>query len=110
MDAQSQFAALADAIRRAIFEALAERECSVGELAAQFPISRPAVSQHLRGLEGAALGTPRAEGARNVYRVDPRGLVALRACVDAMWDRALHDFKRVAEATHGNQRKRKEGP
>lgn len=102
---QPQFQALADSTRRRIFEAVAQRPASVGELASRFPVSRPAVSQHLRILEEASLVAHDSQGTRNVYRVDPRGLQALRSYLDAMWDRALLDFKKVAEATYKRKTK-----
>jgi DNA-binding transcriptional ArsR family regulator len=74
--------ALADPTRRAIFERLADRPAAVGELAAGLPVSRPAVSQHLRVLKAAGLVSERADGARRIYRVDPRGLGALRDWLD----------------------------
>ncbi len=73
---------LSDPTRRAIFELLARRPCSVGELAEQLPISRPAVSQHLRVLADGGLVVSRAEGTRRVYRLNPDGIAALRAYLD----------------------------
>jgi DNA-binding transcriptional ArsR family regulator len=73
---------LGDPTRRAIFELLARGPCSVGELAKQLPISRPAVSQHLRMLKDGGLVSCRAEGTRNIYQLDPGGLRALRAYLD----------------------------
>jgi DNA-binding transcriptional ArsR family regulator len=105
--ADNQFAALADPSRRAIFEALARQPLAVGELAERFPISRPAVSQHLRVLADARLVSHEAHGTRNVYRVNPEGIETLRQYLDAMWSRALRDFKRVAESTyHATRRQR----
>jgi DNA-binding transcriptional ArsR family regulator len=89
---------LGDPTRRAIFELLARRPCSVGELAQQLPISRPAVSQHLRVLKDGGLVVSRAEGTRRVYRLDPDGVAALRAWLDRVWDEALTAFQKVAEA------------
>lgn len=91
-------AALSDPTRRAIFEHLARRPMAVGELAAGLPVSRPAVSQHLKVLKDAELVTDEAEGTRRVYRIDPAGLGALRAWLDRHWDRALDAFKAAAEA------------
>jgi DNA-binding transcriptional ArsR family regulator len=106
--ADRQFTALADPSRRAIFEALARRPLAVGELAARFPISRPAVSQHLRVLADAKLVAHEAQGTRNVYRVNTEGLETLRQYLDAMWGQALRDFKRVAESSyHAARRARK---
>jgi DNA-binding transcriptional ArsR family regulator len=102
---ERQLAALADPSRRAILEALARRPRPVGELAERFPISRPAVSQHLRVLAQAGLVTSARDGTRNVYRVDPKGLAALRRYLDAMWSRALADFAATAEASYAKTRK-----
>jgi DNA-binding transcriptional ArsR family regulator len=89
---------LGDASRRAIFELLARHPSSVGELAAQLPISRPAVSQHLRVLKEGGLVVSRAEGTRRVYRLNPAGVGALRAYLDRVWDDALTAFQKAAEA------------
>jgi DNA-binding transcriptional ArsR family regulator len=89
--------ALGDATRRTIFERLAQRPRAVGELAGELPVSRPAVSQHLRVLKDAGLVRERADGARRVYRIDPEGIGALRRYVDRFWDQALADFKAEAE-------------
>ena len=91
--------ALADPTREAIVRLLAERDCSVGEIAAQMPVSRPAVSKHLRLLEGAGLVSFRAEGTRNVYALEPDALAALRDQIDAMWRLALTRFSLVAHNT-----------
>jgi DNA-binding transcriptional ArsR family regulator len=91
--------ALGDPTRRAIFEQLAEGPKPVGELAQGLPVSRPAVSQHLRVLKAAGLVSERPEGTRRVYRVDPGGVVALRAYFERFWDVALADFQAEAEAT-----------
>jgi len=89
---------LGDPTRRAIFELLARRPCSVGELAQQLPISRPAVSQHLRVLKDGGLVVSRAEGTRRVYRLNPDGVTALRAYLDRIWDDALTAFQKATEA------------
>jgi DNA-binding transcriptional ArsR family regulator len=89
---------LGDPSRRAIFELLARRPRSVHELAAQLPISRPAVSQHLRVLREGGLVTSRADGTRRVYRLNPDGVGALRAYLDRVWDDALTAFQKVAGA------------
>ena len=91
-------AALADPTRREIFEKLARRPAAVGELAAQLPVSRPAVSQHLKVLKEAGLVTDRAEGTRRVYQIDPNGLGPLRQWLDQFWDDALKAFAAVADA------------
>jgi DNA-binding transcriptional ArsR family regulator len=101
--------ALGDGTRRAIFERLAAHPCAVGELARDLPVSRPAVSQHLRVLKDAGLVSDRAEGTRRVYAVNPAGLEALRADLDRFWTDALAAFKTAAERSSGHQRqKRKE--
>lgn len=89
--------ALADPTRRAILEALRAKEASVGDLAAGMPVSRPAVSQHLRVLSEAGLLTVRQEGTRRVYGLAPDGAAELRAWLDVMWADALAGF--AAEAT-----------
>jgi DNA-binding transcriptional ArsR family regulator len=93
---------LGDPTRRAIFELLARRSRSVGELAQGLPISRPAVSQHLRILKDGGLVVDRAEGTRRVYRLNPDGVAALRAYLDRIWDDALAAFQKAAEAATGN--------
>jgi DNA-binding transcriptional ArsR family regulator len=90
--------ALGDPTRRAIFERLRDGPLAVGELAASLPVSRPAVSQHLRVLKQAGLVADRPDGARRLYRIDPEGLSHLRAFVDDFWDRALAELKAAAEA------------
>ena len=89
---------LGDPSRRAIFELLARRPSSVGELAQQLPISRPAVSQHLRVLKDGGLVISRAEGTRRIYRLNPDGVTALRAYLDRIWDQALTAFQKAAES------------
>jgi DNA-binding transcriptional ArsR family regulator len=91
------FAALGDPTRRDIFERLARRPFSVGELAEQLPVSRPAVSQHLKVLKDAGLVVDHQEGTRRVYRVDPRGVEAMRRYLDRFWDQALVAFKDAVE-------------
>lgn len=88
---------LGDATRRAIFERLARGPCSVGELAAELPVTRPAVSQHLRVLKDAGLVFDRPDGTRRLYQLDPDGVGALRAYVDQFWTQALAAFKDAAE-------------
>ena len=80
---------------------------SVAEVASGFEVSRPAISQHLRVLKSAELVLDTPRGARNIYQVNQRGLAALRQYIDAMWDRALTDFKAVAEASYQRQMRRK---
>ena len=91
------FAALADPTRRAVFERLASGGRSVGELAKGMPVSRPAVSQHLKVLKEAGLVTNEAAGTRRVYHIDPSGLGALRSWLDQFWAQALDAFKAEAE-------------
>ena len=91
------FGLLGDPTRRAIFELLARRPSSVGELARQLPVSRPAVSQHLRVLKDGGLVVSRAEGTRRVYQLNPDGVSALRAYLDRVWDEALTAFQKAAD-------------
>jgi DNA-binding transcriptional ArsR family regulator len=91
------FAALAEPMRLAIVERLAERPMSVGELAARLPVSRPAVSQHLKVLKEAALVRDRAEGTRRIYGIDPAGLGAIRQWLDRHWERALAAYAEEVE-------------
>jgi DNA-binding transcriptional ArsR family regulator len=91
------FSALADPTRRAIFERLADRPSAVGELASDLPVSRPAVSQHLKVLKEGGLVIDEPDGTRRIYRVDPEGVDVLRAYLDQFWNQALAAFKRVAE-------------
>src|SRR5690348_7486194 len=89
---------LGDPTRRAIFERLAQGPCSVGELADQLPVSRPAVSQHLRALKDAGLVVDRAQGTRRIYQVSPDGVANLRDYLDRIWTDALAAFKTAVEA------------
>jgi DNA-binding transcriptional ArsR family regulator len=89
---------LGDPTRRAIFELLARRPCTVGELAQQLPITRSAVSQHLRVLKDGGLVVSRAEGTRRIYRLNPDGVTALRAYLDRVWKEALTAFGKAAQA------------
>ena len=91
------FAARADPTRRRVFEAVAERAQSVGAIAAQLPVSRPAVSQHLKVLKDAGLVTDEARGTSRIYRIDPAGLGPVRRWLDEQWDRSLANFKALAE-------------
>ena len=91
-------AALGDPTRRAIFERLATKPAAVGELAATLPVTRPAVSQHLRVLREAGLVVEKAEGTRRIYRLDPRGIGAMRDWLDAHWSAALDAFQCFADA------------
>ena len=89
--------ALGDPTRRAVLEELRQGPRAVGEIAARLPVSRPAVSQHLRVLKEAGLVTERQNGARHLYRVDPDGLAELRAYLEGFWEEALASFKAAAE-------------
>ena len=89
--------ALGDPTRRAIFEHLAEHPRAVVELARALPVSRPAISQHLRVLKEARLVTDRPEGTRRIYRLDPNGIGALRTDLERYWDRALAVYKAIVE-------------
>jgi len=91
------WAALGDRTRRTIFTRLTRRPCAVGELARELPVSRPAVSQHLKVLKDAGLVTDRPDGNRRIYRVNPDGLEALRADLDQFWGSALTGFKQTVE-------------
>ncbi len=102
--AQHQFAALADPTRRQIFERLETGGRSVGELARGLPVSRPAVSQHLKVLKDAGLVADRAVGARRVYHIDPKGLAAMRAWLDRFWTTALENFAAEVEAAARKRR------
>ena len=95
--AAAGFAALGDPTRREIFARIAERPRAVGELARELPVSRPAVSQHLRVLKDAGLVMDRAEGNRRIYQADPAGLAALRAQLDTFWNQALATFEQVVD-------------
>jgi DNA-binding transcriptional ArsR family regulator len=90
-------AALADPTRRTIFERLADEPRAVGELARELPVSRPAVSQHLRVLKDAGLVVDRPAGTRRIYQLDPDGVGALRAYLDQFWNRALAAYKAAVE-------------
>jgi DNA-binding transcriptional ArsR family regulator len=90
--------ALGDPTRRAIFERLRGGPSSVGELASALPVSRPAVSQHLRVLKEAGLVTERKNGTRRIYRIEPVGLAELREYIESFWDDALAAFAAAAEA------------
>jgi DNA-binding transcriptional ArsR family regulator len=93
----SGLTALGDSTRRAIFERLAERPRAVGELARELPVSRPAVSQHLKVLKDAGLVIDQPAGARRIYQLDPVGVGALRAYLDQFWSRALAAYKTAVE-------------
>ena len=89
--------ALADPTRRSIFERLRHGPRAVGQLAAGLPVSRPAVSQHLRVLKDAGLVTDRRDGTRRLYRIEPAGVEELRDYFERFWDEALEAFREAAE-------------
>jgi DNA-binding transcriptional ArsR family regulator len=89
--------ALGDPTRRAIFERLADGPRAVGELASELPVSRPAVSQHLKVLKDAGLVVDRAAGNRRIYQLNPDGVGTLRAQLDRFWNQALTTYKQVVE-------------
>jgi DNA-binding transcriptional ArsR family regulator len=97
-NADRALAALSDPTRRQVFERLRTGGLAVGEIARNLPVSRPAVSQHLKVLKDAGLVTDRADGARRVYHIDPKGLGAMRAWLDQFWDVALQAY--AAEVEH----------
>jgi DNA-binding transcriptional ArsR family regulator len=99
-------AALADPTRRQVFEGLKFGPRSVGEIARGMPVSRPAVSQHLKALKAAGLVANRAEGTRRVYFIDPHGLGALRRWLDQFWDEALAAFQAEVERVASNRKER----
>jgi DNA-binding transcriptional ArsR family regulator len=96
-EASDPWAALADGTRRTIFKRLATGPMAVGELAHGMPVSRPAVSQHLRVLKRAGLVADRPVGTRRVYQVDPKGVEALRSELDVFWGNALDAYKLLAD-------------
>ena len=91
------FAALADPTRRRVLERLTARPMAVGEIARGMPVSRPAVSQHLKVLKEAGLVSDRQDGQRRIYAIDPKGLGAMRAWLDQFWDTALEALKAEIE-------------
>jgi len=101
--AVSALGALGDPTRRTIFERLAQRPSAVGEIAEQLPVSRPAVSQHLKVLKAAGLVTESTEGARHIYRIDPRGVGAMRDWLDQYLGDALEAFKAYAETQEASE-------
>ena len=96
--------ALGDPTRREIFTRLAERPLPVGQLAEGLPVSRPAVSQHLKVLKDARLVVDERSGNRRIYRVDPHGISALRADLEAFWTKTLAAYKEVAERSMEEER------
>jgi len=103
---ESALNALADPTRRRVFERLRSGPASVGELAAALPVSRPAVSQHLKALKLAGLVSDKPDGTRRVYRIDPDGLGELRRWLDQFWDDALDAFKNEVEKSNKPDRRK----
>jgi DNA-binding transcriptional ArsR family regulator len=101
------FAALADPTRRKVFERLASGPQAVVDLARGMPVSRPAISQHLKVLKDARLITDRAQGTRRIYEIDPHGLGQVRAWLDQLWDQALLSFKAEVERVAAEKRSKK---
>jgi len=99
------FAALSDPTRRLVLEQLAAGPRAVGEIAEGVPVSRPAVSQHLKVLKEAGLVSDRQDGARRIYAIDPQGLGAMRAWLDQFWDVALAAFAAEVERVAANDEK-----
>ncbi|MDB5144600.1 MAG: winged helix-turn-helix transcriptional regulator [Mucilaginibacter sp.] len=99
MNSHLAFNALGDATRRAIFEKLQERPLAVVEIANGLPISRPAVSQHLKVLKEAKLITLKTVGNNNIYELNREGILAMRNYLDKLWEDALANFKAIAEQT-----------
>lgn len=102
MTYQAALAALADPTRREVFERLRSGPRAVGEIAEELPVSRPAVSQHLKVLKQAGLVADRAEGTRRVYYIDPHGLGALRKWLDQSWNEALSAFQAEIDKADGS--------
>ncbi|SRR5579883_1672769 len=100
---QAAFPALADPTRRRIFERLRHGPCAVGKLAKGLPVSRPAVSQHLKVLKEAGLVEDTADGTRRIYHIDPKGLASLRRWLDQFWDEALEAFRVEAEKSEQDE-------
>jgi len=103
---ETALAALADSTRRRVFEELRAGPRSVGTLAKRLPVSRPAVSQHLKVLKEAGLVADKSEGTRRVYHIDPKGLAAIRRWLDQFWDDALSAFQAEAEKKSRNEKER----
>jgi DNA-binding transcriptional ArsR family regulator len=101
---QNGLAALGDPTRLAIFAMLSKHPRAVNELAAGMPVSRPAVSQHLRVLKNARLVRDRRDGTRRIYEMDPQGIVELRDHFEQLWEQALSAFKRVAEEEYNKEK------
>lgn len=102
-DSEKAFNALGDPMRRAIFEKLRERPLAVVDIANGLPVSRPAVSQHLKVLKDARLIRVHRMGTKNVCEIDPDGVIAMRFYLDSFWDTALAAFKSIAEKENENE-------
>ena len=98
--------ALGDGTRRAIVECLADRPRAVGELADELPVSRPAVSQHLKVLKDAGLVTERVAGTRRIYRLNPTAVAALRDQLDTFWNRALLGYRDLVDESEQSEQER----
>jgi len=96
-NAAHAFSALGDPTRRKLLERLSRRPMPVGKLAHGLPVSRPAVSQHLKVLKHAGLVTEVREGTRHVFHIDPRGLAAMRGWLDKFWDQSLTAFQKAVQ-------------
>ena len=107
LPAADQMAALGEPTRRNIIEILSVCPSSVADIARQLPVSRPAVSQHLRVLKDAGLVTLRIEGTRNIYQLDPKGVAALRNHLDSLWQTALEQFKTTAQRASPPRKERR---
>jgi DNA-binding transcriptional ArsR family regulator len=103
MNAAAMMTALGDPTRQAIFDRLSDGPRPVGELAAGLPVSRPAVSQHLKVLKDVGLVTDRRDGTRRLYQVDAAGLAVLRTYLDQFWQRSLAAFEKAAHEQKGEQ-------
>ena len=101
---RSALEALADPTRRLVFEKLRRGPSPVGRLASGMPVSRPAVSQHLKVLKEAGLVTEEQDCTRRIYRIDPQGLGQLRAWLDQFWDNALDAFRAEVEKDGGKSK------
>lgn len=106
MKSMDALAALGDGTRRKIVELLSSRPRSVVEIARELPVSRPAVSQHLRVLRDCGLVTRRREGTRNIYQLDPTGVATMRRYLDSLWQAALSQYKSKAEHSSSQREER----
>ena len=106
-NANAAFAALSDPTRQQVFQRLQSGGLSVGEIAQDLPVSRPAVSQHLKVLKEAGMVACRADGARRVYYIDPHGLASIRAWLDQFWNQSLAAFQAEVEKEGAIRKRRK---